>query len=81
MIADAESVLIFVGPPERYLDDALQVGQRAAGSQLHPAPDLPTHIPQRNVESIDDRRCHNREHMPPLQSTRDRLQSSAPALS
>jgi hypothetical protein len=31
MIADAESVLIFVGPPEGYLDDALQVGQRAAG--------------------------------------------------
>jgi hypothetical protein len=36
MIADAESVLIFVGRPEGYLDETLQVGQQAVGRQLRP---------------------------------------------
>jgi hypothetical protein len=58
--ADTESVLIFVGPPEGYLDDALQVGQRAAGRQHHPAPDLRTDTSQRNVKPIYDLSFHKR---------------------
>jgi hypothetical protein len=40
MIADAESVLILIGPTKGCLDDTLQVGQRTPGGQFHPAPDL-----------------------------------------
>jgi Cu+-exporting ATPase len=40
----------------------LQVGQRAAACQLHLAPDLRTHMPQCNVESIDDRLFERRQN-------------------
>jgi hypothetical protein len=52
VISEAKSVLILVGPPKGYLDDALQVGPRTPGCELHPAPDLRTDIPLRNVEPI-----------------------------
>jgi hypothetical protein len=78
MIADAESVLIFVGPPEGYLDDALQVGQRAAGRQHHPAPDLRTDTSQCNVKPIYDLSFHKRERMPSPRRARSQLRPSAP---
>jgi len=63
------------------MDDELQVGQRAAGLQLHPSPNLRNDTPQRNVEPIDDRRFHPRERMPMPGRMRDPLRPSAPALS
>jgi len=80
MVADAESVLIFVRPPEGYLDDALQAANKLPAVSSTRRQIVGLTLPQRNVEPIDDRRFHPWERMPLPGRARDPLRRSAPAL-